>query len=226
MSEAEPQYLLKAIYECDEKNPTFHAHPCHYSNSITALALASASVHAQLVWSAYDNNGNLVTANVATGGDSTYGGTVTFTIPASKQYEFVTRTFAPLNTPSCLTAIQRLVSFYFNGSGGIERAVYGLWLVSMDTGTLLQDMGYWGDFNLGGPNFECFQRNWTNATFMAYDGGNALNSGKTATGTPVAGTTYYGQIQVNNKSGAMQLGTSGSTLTAAGLALHPIILRG
>ena len=47
-----------------------------------------------------------------------------------------------------------------------------------------------------------------------------MNSGKSNTGTPVAGTTYAGQIQVNNKSGVMQMGTSSSTVAAAGLVCN------
>src|ERR1039458_7515110 len=54
---------------------------------------------AQLQWSSYNNAGTLVTANVASGGDATYGGSVTFTIPASTQLEFLTKTFVPFTTP-------------------------------------------------------------------------------------------------------------------------------
>jgi hypothetical protein len=184
---------------------------------LATLLLAALSSPAQLVWSSYDKNGNLVAANVASGGDSTYGGSVALTIPAATQLEFVTKTFAPMNTPSAGNSA--LVTFNIAASGAMTGRCFGYGLFH-DSGTLAQAMGYWGDFNIAGPYFECFQRNWTNVTYMYYDSGNALNSSKSNTGTPVAGTTYAGQIQVNNKSGSMQMGTSSSTVAAAGLVCN------
>jgi hypothetical protein len=175
---------------------------------------SATTASGQLQWSSYDKNGNLVTANVASGGDSTYGGSVTFTIPATTQLEFLTKTFVPFSTPAAGNS--GLVTFNISMSGGLTSRCFGFGLFN-NLGTLSQAMGYWGDFNISGPYFECFQRNWTNLTFMSYDGGNALNSGKANSGTPVAGTTYSGQIQVNNKSGSMQMGTASSSVAAAGL---------
>lgn len=184
---------------------------------LVALGLAAVSSQAQLQWSSYNTSGTLVTANVASGGDATYGGSVTFTIPATTQLEFVTKTFVPKTTPTAGNSA--LVTFNISASGGLTGRCFGYGLFN-DSGTLSQAMGYWGDFNISGPYFECFQRNWTNTTYMVYDGGNGMNSGKSNTGTPVAGTTYSGQIQVNNKSGAMQIGTSSSTVAAAGLVCN------
>lgn len=182
-----------------------------------ALMLAALSSPAQLVWNSYDKNGNLIPAGVASGGDSTYGGSVTFTVPGSTQLEFVTKTFVPMSTPAAGNSAE--VTFNISASGAMTGRCFGYGLFN-DPGNLLQAMGYWGDFNIGGPYFECFQRSWTNTTYMYYDAGNAMNSGKSNTGTPAAGTTYAGQIQVNNKSGAMQIGTSSSTVAAAGLVCN------
>lgn len=181
------------------------------------LLLAAISSHAQLKWNAYSSSGTLVTANVASGGDSTYGGSVTFTIPATTQLEFVTKMFVPMSTPTAGNSAK--VTFNISASGALTGRCFGYGLFN-DPGTLSLAMGYWGDFNIGGPYFECFQRNWTNATFMVYDGGNAMNSGKSNTGTPAAGVTYAGQIQVNNKAGVMQMGTASSSVAAAGLVCN------
>ena len=171
---------------------------------------------AQLQWSSYNNAGTLVTANVASGGDATYGGSVTFTIPASTQLEFLTKTFVPFTTPTAGSSGK--VTFNISMSGSLTGRAFGFGLFN-DSGTTSQAMGYWGDFNIGGPYFECSQRNWPQVNFMVYDSNYAMNSGKVNTGVPVAGTTYSAQIQVNNKSGLMQIGTGSSTVAAAGLVI-------
>ncbi len=184
---------------------------------LLAILALTTTAFGQLQWSSYDKTGTLVTANVASGGDSTYGGSVTFSIPAATQLEFLTKTFAPMNTPSAGNAA--LVTFNIAFSGGLSGRCFGYGLFN-DPGTTSQAMGYWGDFNIGGPYFELFERVWTNATFMVYDSNNGFNSGKSNTGTPAAGVTYAGQMQVNNKSGLMQIGTSSSVLANAGLVCN------
>jgi Pectinesterase/Bacterial Ig-like domain/Immunoglobulin domain len=188
------------------------------TNVLKFLALLGCAMvvpaFAQLQWNSYNINGVLVTAGVASGGDSTYGGSVTFTIPATTQLEFATKTFVPMTTPAAGNAAA--VTFNISMSGSISGRCFGYGLFN-DPGTTSQAMGYWGDFNAGSPAFELFQRNYTNTTYMSYDSANAFNSGKVNTGTPAAGVTYSGQMQVNNKSGLMQIGTSSSTAAAAGL---------
>ena len=187
-----------------------------YFSLLTALSLGLASTaFAQLQWNSYSKSGTLVTPNVASGGDSTYGGSVTFTIPASTQLEFATTTFVPFNTPSAGNSA--IVTFNISMSGGLTGRPFGFGLFN-DPGITSQAMGYWGDFNISSAYFECFQRDWTNTTYMYYDSGNAMNSSKVDTGTPAANTTYSAQIQVNNKSGVMQLGT-GTTVATAGLVI-------
>src|SRR6476469_2545082 len=84
-----------------------------------ALALCATAVpaFAQVQWSSYDTSGNLVTANVATGGNVNGGGSVTFTIPANTQLSFVTKSFTPfsLTGPSA----RRSVTFNVSVSGGL-----------------------------------------------------------------------------------------------------------
>src|SRR3954470_4391524 len=72
---------------------------------------------AQLHWSSYDTSGNLVTANVATGGSANGAGSVTFTIPANAQLSFVTKNFTPfsLTGPSA----RRSVTFNVSVSSGL-----------------------------------------------------------------------------------------------------------
>ena len=85
---------------------------------LLAILALTTTAFGQLQWSSYDKTGTLVTANVASGGDSTYGGSVTFSIPAATQLEFLTKTFAPMNTPSAGNAA--LVTFNIAFSGGLS----------------------------------------------------------------------------------------------------------
>ena len=131
---------------------------------LLALVLTGTSAYAQLQWSVYDKNGVLVTANAASGGDSTYGGGVTFTIPGSTQYEVVTKTFVPFSTPVAGNAGK--VTFNISASGGLSGRCFGFGLFS-DPGTLIQAMGYWGDFNIWDRILSVFneigqmQRSWS-----------------------------------------------------------------
>ena len=71
--------------------------------ALTGLATTALG---QMQWSSYDTSGNLVTANVATGGDLASATSVTFTIPASTQLFFVTKNFTPFSLAgaNCTTA--------------------------------------------------------------------------------------------------------------------------
>ena len=69
-----------------------------YFSLLAALAFGLATtVLGQMQWSSYDTSGNLVTANVATGGDLASATSVTFTIPANTQLSFVTKNFTPFS---------------------------------------------------------------------------------------------------------------------------------
>src|ERR1041385_7895699 len=81
---------------------------------VAILTTITTTAFGQLQWSSYDTSGNLVTANVATGG-SIGSGSVTFTIPANTQLSFVTKNFLPiaLATPTA----KKTVTFNVSASG-------------------------------------------------------------------------------------------------------------
>ena len=66
---------------------------------VLGMALPAFGV---MQWSSYDTSGNLVTANVATGGDLASSTSVTFTIPANTQLFFITKNFTPLTTATAI----------------------------------------------------------------------------------------------------------------------------
>jgi len=70
----------------------------------------------QLQWSSYDTSGQLVTANVATGGDLASASSVTFTIPANTQLFFVTKNFTPFSIAGANARMP--VTFKVSASGG------------------------------------------------------------------------------------------------------------
>lgn len=80
------------------------------------FGLASAAF-GQLQWNSYDTSGNLVTANVATGGDLASGSTVTFTIPANTQLFFVTKNFTPFSIAGA--GARMPVTFKVSASAGL-----------------------------------------------------------------------------------------------------------
>ena len=88
--------------------------------------MMAAPAFAQMQWSSYDASGNLVTANIATGGDTASGTSVTFTIPANTQLSFATKSF----TPFSLAGASASKSVGFNvsvsaGLGGVAQRTLG-----------------------------------------------------------------------------------------------------
>ena len=110
-----------------------------------AFGLAGAAF-GQLQWSSYDTSGNLVTANVATGGDLASATSVTFTIPANTQLFFVTKNFTPIVLSQATASA--VVTFKFSASAGLtgvaQRTVeWGLYN-SAGTASLADDIGMYG----------------------------------------------------------------------------------
>src|SRR6516162_4755776 len=95
-------------------------HPYRTGSVLTALMslLCSAPMaFGQMQWSSYDTSGNLVIANVATGGDLASGSSVTFTIPANTQLYFVTKNFLPFSLAGASS--RKPVTFKVTASGGL-----------------------------------------------------------------------------------------------------------
>jgi pectin methylesterase-like acyl-CoA thioesterase len=187
--------------------------------AVLGLALPALG---QLQWSSYNNTGGLVTANVASGGDATSGGSVTFTIPATTELVFMTKTFAPINLVAASSAAK--VNFTLNASGGFTPTtrVIGMGLFN-DPGTAstaADDYGFWTDLNDGNspPSFELFYRTNGMTTFFQYDSTHKLGSGKVNTGFIVAASTaFLMQFQLNNIGGTtLGIGTSTSSTNTAG----------
>jgi hypothetical protein len=190
-----------------------------YFSVLTVLLLGLATTaFGQLQWSSYSSSGTLIAQNVATGGDVASGTSVTFTIPASTQLFFVTKNFTPINL-SAVTAAG-VVTFKFSASAGLtgvnQRTVqWGLYN-SAGTATLADDIGMYGGWTVG---------NYLEGMFHASGSANLFSGtspglGKTTTGAPTDGTTYTNQIRLWNKNGTVALGSSSSTLAAAGVAMN------
>jgi hypothetical protein len=175
---------------------------------------------AQLQWSSYDTSGNLVSANAGVGGDATYGGTVTFTIPAGTQLSFITKNFSPLNIAAANARVQ--ISFQVSASagwGGVSARTMGWGLYnSAATASLSDDVGYFGLWNGGGPFIETYDHPSGNANLFA---GTKLGQGTANTGSVVNGVVFtnYIQLVMNSSATGISLGTSSSTLANAGLAI-------
>ncbi|HEX9045805.1 MAG TPA: immunoglobulin domain-containing protein, partial [Verrucomicrobiae bacterium] len=193
------------------------ARSCKFTLLI-ALGLAATSAPAQLQWSSYNTSGTLVTANVASGGDATYGGSVTFTIPASTQLAFITKSFAPFSLAAANS--KRTVTFKMTASGGISSGRCLGWGLYNSAGSdsLNDDVGYFGLWNAGGPYNETYDHAAGTANLFS---GTHLGQGGTYTGPVTAGSLYTNQIQlIMNSSGTgISLGNGGSSLAAAGLAI-------
>src|ERR1700677_3178604 len=85
---------------------------------LAAMVFGSVvAVFGQLQWNSYNNVGTLVGSNIATGGDSTYGGSVSFTVPATTELVFMTETFVPTNLAS--SGASAKINFTFSASGGL-----------------------------------------------------------------------------------------------------------
>lgn len=184
----------------------------------------ASTAFGQLQWSSYNDVGTLVTANVASGGDAPYGGSVTFTIPASTEIVLMTETFSPINLTN--SGALTKINFSMTASGGLYPGsggrLLGMGLLN-DPGTPSSagdDLGYWCDFNTGNPSFEMFYRPSGISTFFQYDSSHKLSTGKTATGYPTNNVTYGMQFQLNNSGGiGISIGTSASIFAAAGAAM-------
>jgi hypothetical protein len=180
-----------------------------------------ANAFGQLQWSSYNNTGGLVSNNVASGGDATYGGSVTFTIPQTTELVFMTKTFVPTNLAASGSSAK--INFTFSASGGLYPAftgrVFGMGLLN-DPGTPgngLDDTGYWTDLNTGNSpaSFELFDRPNTVTTFFQYDSSHKLGSGKVSLGYPTNNVSYGMQFQLNNQgSPGMSIGTSSAYASA------------
>jgi autotransporter-associated beta strand protein len=189
--------------------------------SILPLVVCGMTLPAfgQLKWSSYDTNGTLVAANMATGGDAASGGSVTFTIPANTQMTFITKSFTPINlTPANAAAV---VTFRFSASAGLTGVIqktfgWGLYN-SGGTASLADDIGMYGDWQ--GSYIEGLFHGAGSANLWT---GTSPGLGKTTTGTPTDGITYTNQIRLFMKTTpvGVALGSSSSTLAAAGLAMN------
>ncbi|HTB84106.1 MAG TPA: pectinesterase family protein [Candidatus Sulfotelmatobacter sp.] len=198
----------------------YYRYPCLLVMAILSLAVNSSK--AQLIWSSYNNVGALVTANVASGGDAGYGGSVVLTIPASTELVFMTRTFVPKNLAPASSSAK--INFSMTANGGLYPGsagrLLGMGLLN-DAGTssAIADTGYWVDFNTANPSWELFSRPSTVSTFFQYDSSDKLGTGKTATGYPTNNVTYGMQFQLNGSASSMSIGTSASTWAACGAGM-------
>lgn len=190
---------------------------------LAAFALAAGTSQAQLQWNSYDNNGNLLSANVASGGDATYGGSATLTVPANTQRIFMTETFLPLSLAAASSSAK--INFYMSASGalypGNASRLFGFGLLS-DAGTAsaVQDPGLWTDFNTGNPSFELFYRLSSVATFFQYDSAHKFGASTVKDGYPSNNVTYLMQFQVNMNSAGTGIGIgTGTTWATAGAGM-------
>ena len=177
----------------------------------------------QFQWSSYDVNGNLVTANAGTGGDLASQTSVTFTIPANTQMSFMTRSFTPVVVAGSLSKV--VVIYNFSASAGLTGVLqrdmgWGLYN-SAGTGSLADDNGYFGLWNGSAKDIETYDHPAGTATLFS---GTKLGQGTSASGALSDGATYTNQIQLvmNAADTGISLGTSSSTLAAAGLAINGV----
>ncbi len=194
---------------------------------LAALLLGSpGAVFAQLQWSSYNNAGALVTANVASGGDATYGGTVSFTVPANTQLIFMTETFAPINLTNA--SASRKVYFTMTSTAGISGAsrAFGMGLFN-DPGTpgnALDDEGFWTDFTTKFEMFDRLTNDSASTTFFVYNNTDKQGTGSSGSGAPTDGNTYGMQFQLNVNSAdtGISEGTSSSSYATGGSAMTNI----
>ncbi|HEV2437144.1 MAG TPA: pectinesterase family protein [Verrucomicrobiae bacterium] len=185
---------------------------------LLSLLCSATMACGQLQWSSYDTTGNLLNANVATGGDVA-SGSVTFTVPANTRMFFVTTNFTPIVLSSATASA--VVTFQFSASGGItgvaqKTVEWGLYN-SMGTASLADDMGMFGGWT--GSTLEGLLHASGSADLFS---GSSTGQGKSVTGAPTDGTTYTNQIRLYLKNApiGVALGSSSSTLGAAGIAMN------
>ena len=190
---------------------------------LAALLGFSPTLFGQMQWNSYDSSGTLVTANVATGGDLTSGTSVTFTIPANTQLFFVTKNFTPFSLAGGSSRMP--VTFEVSASGGLAGVVqrtmgWGLFN-SAGTAGLADDVGYFGLWT--GALIETYDHpSGSNNLFAILSPSNKLGQGTVANGTLANGVVYTNEVQLvmNSAATGISLGTSSSTLAAAGLAIN------
>lgn len=203
--------------------------------SLVVFTLASAlAAHAQLKWSEYSDSsqtingtsyaaGALITADVATGGDTLTGGssaTVSFTVPAGARVDFATSNFAPFTLSSANPTLK--VAFSMSASGGLTTAtrVFSVGLLNSSSAELTHT-GYSAIANLSNSGiYEFFSAPAIGATatgggMLAYNSAAKLASGKSIGFTSFADTTTYsGFFQLKYVNGNVQIGSSSSGANA------------
>ena len=201
-----------------------HAKTNPISTALLSLLCFATMAFGQLQWSSYDTSGNLVAANVATGGDVA-SGSVTFTVPAGTRMIFVTTNFTPIVLSQATASA--VVTFQFSASGGLtgvaqKTVEWGLYN-SMGTASLADGIGMFGGWT--GSTLEGLVH--TNALADLFTGA-STGQGKSVTGAPTDGTIYTNQIRLYLKTAPNQvaLGSSSSTLGAAGIAMNGANITG
>jgi len=191
---------------------------------LLSLLYSATMAFGQLQWSTYDTSGNLLVANAATGGDVA-SGPVSFTVPANTRMFFVTTSFTPIVISSANGSA--VVTFQFTASGGLtgvaqKTVEWGLYN-SMGTASLADDIGMFGGWT--GNSLEGLVH--TNASADLFTGA-STGQGKSVTGAPTDGTTYTNQIRLYLKTApnGVALGSSSSTLGAAGIAMNGANITG
>jgi autotransporter-associated beta strand protein len=194
---------------------------CSRILSVTILLIfgLTSAAFGQLQWNSYNTSGNLVTANVATGGDVASGTSVTFTVPANTRMFFITKSFTPIVLAQ--QNASAVVTFKFSASGGVtgvsQKVVeWGLYN-SLGTASLADDIGMFGGWT--GTTVEGLLHTNNSADLFT---GFSTGQGKTVVGTPTDVTTYTNQIRLFLKTGPIggALGSSSSPLGATGIAMN------
>jgi len=199
------------------KQIILHHSKTHFVSTVCLSLLGSAAMaFGQMQWSSYDTSGNLVTANVATGGDLASASSVTFTVPANTQLYFVTKNFVPFSVAGA--SARKPVTFMVSASAGltgVAQRTMGWGLFSSTAA-----VGYYGLWNGAGPYVETYVHRTTDGNNL-FSGTNP-GEGKAQSGTPSDGVTYTNQIQIvmNAAQTGISLGTSSSTLAACGIAIN------
>jgi hypothetical protein len=113
---------------------------------------------AQLQWRSYNNAGVLLTSNVASGGDTPYGGSVTFTIPGSSERIFTTETFAPVSIAAASSSEK--INFSMAATGGLYPGstgrIIGMGLLN-DPGTPSSSPFILADTNAAAPSAQFYR---------------------------------------------------------------------
>src|SRR5215469_12486282 len=210
--------------------PYLHYRYLNISLTLTvllSLLASSLAVFGQFQWNSYDSNGNLLTANVASGGDLASSTSVTFTIPANTQMSFMTKSFTPFSLAGA--SASKVVVFNVTASAGltgVTQRIMGWGLFnSAGTASLSDDVGYFGLWNGSSKLCETYDHGSGGANLFSISSpGTKLGQGTANSGTLSDGATYTNQIQLdmNSADTGISLGTSSSTIAAAGLGLNGV----